>query len=315
MKICTIEGCETKVQSRGLCATHYSRWYLATGGIHSAPCKVEQCDNRASANSSHGMCRKHYDAARYIPAPAKVARTCSEDGCTERHSCRGFCRKHYTRWQKYGDPRRNHSGAGRAVDHEDGTRTCLKCEQRFPLDTDHFYRDNKASSGYRSRCISCYRSANNDWYSSHKDQVAAYAEKNKAHIKARNRKRYADNRERLLPIMSAHTHLRRKRIAESNPVQGITIPALRERHGDCCCYCGIQMTFAAARKREYIPTKATLEHVIPVSRDGRHDWHNTRLCCWECNTRKNNKTAEEWLAKVGWMPFDPTVLDIEAIAA
>lgn len=32
MKICTVEGCEKRINGRGLCATHYSRWRL-TGRV------------------------------------------------------------------------------------------------------------------------------------------------------------------------------------------------------------------------------------------------------------------------------------------
>jgi hypothetical protein len=31
-------------------------------------------------------------------------RTCSVDGCDERHRSRGWCNRHYQRWLKYGDP-------------------------------------------------------------------------------------------------------------------------------------------------------------------------------------------------------------------
>jgi hypothetical protein len=36
--------------------------------------------------------------------PSGAPRTCSIEGCEERHYGRGWCRNHYSRWQKHGDP-------------------------------------------------------------------------------------------------------------------------------------------------------------------------------------------------------------------
>jgi hypothetical protein len=37
----------------------------------------------------------------------------------------------------------------------------------------------------------------------------------------------------------------------------------------------------------------TIDHVIPVSRNGKDDWYNLVSCCSSCNTKKGNKTPEE----------------------
>ncbi len=53
-------------------------------------------------------------------------RTCSIQDCGKAVVARNWCSKHYYRWHKYGDPL--HVGEPQivAVDHADGTRTCLK---------------------------------------------------------------------------------------------------------------------------------------------------------------------------------------------
>lgn len=44
---------------------------------------------------------------------------------------------------------------------------------------------------------------------------------------------------------------------------------------------------------------ATIDHVIPRSRDGRADiLSNMRCCCIRCNTSKNNMTISEYVAKI-----------------
>ena len=49
----------------------------------------------------------------------------------------------------------------------------------------------------------------------------------------------------------------------------------------CCFYCG--------RK-----TELTFDHVMPVSRGGRHSIGNVLPACGSCNSSKNNRTIMEW---------------------
>ena len=37
----------------------------------------------------------------------------------------------------------------------------------------------------------------------------------------------------------------------------------------------------------------TLDHVLPVSRGGRHEWTNLVACCKGCNSKKANQTPSE----------------------
>lgn len=57
-----------------------------------------------------------------------------------------------------------------------------------------------------------------------------------------------------------------------------------------CTYCNRNLANAPARKR-------TLDHVIPVARGGDNDEANLCTACTDCNERKNNKTAWEYITK------------------
>lgn len=60
------------------------------------------------------------------------------------------------------------------------------------------------------------------------------------------------------------------------------------RDGDQCAYCDARAE--------------TLDHVVPRSRGGRHEWDNVVAACRSCNHRK----ADRLLRELGWtLPFAP----------
>ncbi|MCU1690688.1 MAG: endonuclease [Pseudonocardiales bacterium] len=60
------------------------------------------------------------------------------------------------------------------------------------------------------------------------------------------------------------------------------------RDGDRCAYCDGRAE--------------TLDHVVPRSRGGRHEWDNVVAACRACNHRK----ADRLLREIGWtLPFSP----------
>lgn len=55
----------------------------------------------------------------------------------------------------------------------------------------------------------------------------------------------------------------------------------------------------------------TIDHIIPLSRGGKHIWNNVAIACACCNRRKGNKTPEEAkmiLFKAPQAPKHPTVV-------
>lgn len=55
----------------------------------------------------------------------------------------------------------------------------------------------------------------------------------------------------------------------------------RDRH--TCQYCGSQPGME----------QLTIDHVLPKSRGGLTSWTNCSLACWDCNSKKANRTPEE----------------------
>jgi 5-methylcytosine-specific restriction endonuclease McrA len=56
-----------------------------------------------------------------------------------------------------------------------------------------------------------------------------------------------------------------------------------QRDEYCCQYCSAHLH----------ENNQTLDHVLPVSRGGKHEWTNLVACCKPCNAKKANRTPEE----------------------
>lgn len=50
-----------------------------------------------------------------------------------------------------------------------------------------------------------------------------------------------------------------------------------------CQYCGCELNNESA----------TVDHVLPRSRGGKHEWNNVVTCCLKCNRKKGNRTPNE----------------------
>ena len=66
-----------------------------------------------------------------------------------------------------------------------------------------------------------------------------------------------------------------------------------------CTYCGkddLVIEYDGMRVENGV--KATIDHIVPVSKGGgRFDRSNITPCCGGCNTKKGNKSLEEFLKK------------------
>lgn len=224
---------------------------------------------------------------------------CSIEDCGKPVVARGWCNSHYLRWRNNGDPLGGNPSprSRRALDNEDGTRTCLDCSQAKLLS--QFPRAANAAKGYRSNCKPCHAARATAWYAENKDdhlprQKARYY-RDIEKIRERDRQRYERDKPKRIALVTDAEHRRRALMRGVESDRGITVAALRKRHGDLCCYCMQTMSFARGDGQSYVPTKATIEHVIPLALLGPHTWDNVLLACWQCNIRKNSTPLDEWL--------------------
>lgn len=228
-------------------------------------------------------------------------RTCSIDNCGRPATARGWCGAHYQRWRNHGDPLGGGPTPKGAIDHPDGSRTCAKCSVRKPIDA--YHADKANPLGRRTICKTCRDAHMKAWYSANRERQAgrqaARREADPERLRRQDRERYRRHREKRIALVEDIAHARRVAMKDGRWVRGITKRALRKRLGDECHYCGVTMIFTPMQGTDFQPDRASIEHLLPVSRGGAHDWDNVVLACWQCNLSKNARTVEEWAAQGG----------------
>lgn len=68
------------------------------------------------------------------------------------------------------------------------------------------------------------------------------------------------------------------------------------RDESICQFCGKPVTNHSA----------SIDHVVPTSRGGKHIWRNVVLACKTCNTAKGNRTPDEASMPLRRVPFTPS---------
>jgi len=199
---------------------------------------------------------------------APAVRKCRIEGCEGTYRCKGLCRTHSERNSKYGDPL-----AGPPFRRPASQRTCEVdgCDRPAP-----------------KRRI-CGKHNNAQWRAANPDRARAAWRRNRRDFYANNVGRVAEEN-------------RRYRIANPAKFQGYQIArseailshpdycpfpysewdAMKKRHDYRCAYCGDR------------PKSLEMDHVVPVSRGGRHAIANILPACVPCNRSKHNHFLSEW---------------------
>lgn len=225
-------------------------------------------------------------------------RTCTLPDCERKHAAKGYCHLHWNRWRIHGDPLVTMKGKANKVSYTvDGLRICKVCGIGKPITEYHL--DKGGSDGYRAQCKPCRNGYMAGYYVDNQESRVAYEADRRLnkpeHMRALDMVRYARNRAKRIALASDGTRTRRARLAGVKTDRGITVLGLRNTLGDRCCYCDVEMDFSRGVRGDGIaPNRATLEHVLPISRGGTHTFDNANLACHRCNVSKNSKTVDEW---------------------
>lgn len=92
----------------------------------------------------------------------------------------------------------------------------------------------------------------------------------------------------------------------------ITLATLFQRDKGVCYICGCLCDWNDIREDgDYVitgPKYPSIDHVIPISRGGKHAWTNIRLACRECNSKKADIDPAEFIGTDDFIPDDAEIL-------
>ena len=187
-------------------------------------------------------------------------------------------------------------------------KTCSRCEQTKALD--YFGKNKTKKDGHNSECKECVRAYNAEYYKANSDRIKSkvkdYREKNSDVVKQRKsryakenalaiRKKVAEwqraNPEKRAQNAKAHRQrhperenakaAKRRARARKNGVFTFTQKELKKIYSSPCFYCGSKKNIE-------------LDHILPISKGGRHSIGNAVSACRLCNSQKSNKLLIQW---------------------
>lgn len=173
-------------------------------------------------------------------------------------------------------------------------KTCTKCNQEFPANTEYFYNHAGRKDKLDTCCKVCHRTAKKEWFSNNKEVKAARDkaryEKKKHEILAVNREYYRKNKDK-------HRKKARKQRALRKDVyfEPYTEQQVLDLYGTNCNICSLPVDLTAPRQtgKPGWENGLHLDHLIPISKGGPDILSNVRATHGICNLNKSNKEQHE----------------------
>lgn len=280
---CSVDGCERVKHAKDLCVTHYAR--LRRTGTTDAPerpvhCRIKSCGRSLDNGSAKGFCKTHYTRFfRIFCAPE-----CSIDGCSTSVRAKGLCATHYSRLRRKGDPL--HRLHGEVVD---GKRICPRCKIDKPVATAYGKRNTAGVP-----CLECSAKITAEWRRANpRPLVQGVARTCACGVEFtvnKRRSRYCSpecsgrfkNRDNWKYLNARRTRLRAAYIETFDRAE------IFERDGWICQLCGAPID-PSLKFPDVLA--ATLDHIIPISRGGKHERSNAQAAHHRCNSAKGNRMA------------------------
>lgn len=261
-----------------------------TGSLELKPktinyCKVEDCGLELVPPYGRGMCSLHYkrfmkhgDVHYRRPLIVGVAE-CAVEECTGVVQARGWCTTHYTRWTRYGDALHRFG-----YEISNGMRICPRCNIDKVID-DY----SPGSTGCCKRCSADEMQARRDINPPPlRPKTPAVCMCGATFDSDKRRNRYCSvgcfegNRNK---ANWKHVNKRRMRLREAL-VEAFGRIEIFERDEWVCQICMEPTDRNASWPNPLMPS---LDHIVPVSRGGKHSRANAQTSHLGCNIRKGAK--------------------------
>jgi len=196
------------------------------------------------------------------------------------------------------------------------TKRCARCEEEKPATTEFFYSAKRGRHGLGGYCKVCAKVSAREWNKDNRDRHLAVkrasAKRTVAAVKRRNRIWYvshaeyakakaaaaywadpvatrAASRDRYakdpLPRRATVGRRRARKVAASGSHTAVDIRRIFVQQRGGCYYCGAD-----------ISSQFTVDHKVPLVRQGVDDPANLCCACRSCNCSKGTRTADEYIA-------------------
>lgn len=165
-----------------------------------------------------------------------------------------------------------------------------KNKERHNIRTKKYYEDNKNQilkicKEYREENKDRISELKKDWAKRNKErkleQEKRWRENNEEQNIEMKKKWYRKNRDRVYSNI-----LKRRSIKHNVYFKGVRRKELLDRDNWTCQCCGIKVHDEKINN----PTKANIDHIIPISKGGDSTPENLQVLCRTCNLSKNDKT-------------------------
>lgn len=170
---------------------------------------------------------------------------------------------------------------------------CVKCEMVF--DESNFYNDKSKPNGKKPRCKACdklsidiarRRKYEKEYWSSperkkkKREQVKRSMEKHKDKYNVK-RKEYLSTDAGINTQRKAGQVTRCKKAGAY--IEHIDPLELYNMQNGVCYICLEKFSFKEMQ----------MDHLIPISKGGKHESHNVKMCCAKCNQKKGARLPKE----------------------
>ena len=160
-------------------------------------------------------------------------------------------------------------------------KRCPACEQHKPLDA--FNKAEKRPDGKRIYCRECESAKNRAWAARNRDRernrTRNWAQANRAKVV-----QYSLDWQKRNPDKCRMATASRRAKKRENGVFLITDQERQRLLSSPCAECGST-------------EKIQIDHIIPISRGGRHSIGNLQSLCASCNMAKSDMLLVEWHTK------------------
>lgn len=259
--MCSETDCVRSVKARGLCPTHYAQ-LQRHGALHAAP-------RRLTVRSEGVRLRRCRGCGADLGGLTRGRRYCSDDckpkctgpGCDRRACGRGLCSTHLKHY--------NNGDELRVINERDArapNQPCKWCDEPVGPESRASYCSIVCRSLARRHIIAATTG------------TCAQCGSAINYLAPAN-----GTSQRLTPVSKRLCDQCRHRSASLY----ISADALRQRDGDACHLCGLDVP--AAQKPH--PLAPEVDHILPISRGGTHDPENLALSHRTCNIAKGNRPA------------------------